>query len=445
MHVATLCSDKDGFPRLMTAGMNEAVFLGIDPEERKMFLFTREWYLRDGTVPPRSVLEDEFEQLFKDPQRIIPDETEVQPEYVVSVLKNNAVKANIQVITEDAVKRIFEQDANQVHELAATHRAISNLYMSVSGSKHVKTMEEAMPQTLETIFQRAEDNVAYQEGLVKFPYSILDLTYYGGVRPRELAVFFGYTGDMKSLTVEYGSLINALGHQLLLPGETDPTGAVTSPCVEHEHPNGKRVAHFTFENGIETTTTRMLSMLTGVPMGKLFEGVLPPDTRELLRRGKDVLERLPIQLDESPGTDERSVEAVFTKARTHEAQLVIIDQSSWIVSPEVKYKSQWENYAAITRKIQEHTNELEVVTFLASQANRESQKTKKGTGLAHIAGSDEITKTASYVVSLDFDETQNLLLCSVVKARGGKKGLQFNMDVQLDTTTKIQLNQVLTV
>jgi hypothetical protein len=81
-HFAAMTSDSEAFSRLLKAGLVSKLFVGIAPDERRVFEFARNWYETDATVPPRQVLESEFPQFFK--TREIPLESELQPEYVVN-------------------------------------------------------------------------------------------------------------------------------------------------------------------------------------------------------------------------------------------------------------------------------------------------------------------------------------------------------------------------
>src|SRR4051812_15529587 len=122
-----MCSDAELFKRLFNAGLNEKLFQEVVDGAsipRRIFAFTRDWYLRDGTVPSRAVLEadEHFEQFFRTNE--VGTETDFQPEYAVRWLKNNAVKADIQVLIRGANDKIFDEDSDQVVELGAFHREL---------------------------------------------------------------------------------------------------------------------------------------------------------------------------------------------------------------------------------------------------------------------------------------------------------------------------------
>lgn len=419
--IVSMCTDVALFRRLLDAGMNKELFVesvGGSSVPKQIFELAKAWYLRDGTVPSRSVLEQDprFEQYFKHTNVATVDAVELQPEYVVEFFKNNAIKIGVQAILKQSADRIFKPDADQLIELSRLHSDISRLYLDVSTSADVMDMSRAANQVTAELLGRADDPQTYRDSLIKFPFGPMNDSFVG-LRPRELALFFGYTGDMKSLTLEYTTYQNALA--------------------------GKRVAHFTLENGIEITTARLLAFISGLPLSRLQHGGVMPRDRDALLQARDKLADMSILLDQSSSPSDRTVEAIFTKARSYNADLVVIDQASWIATPDIKYRTLWEVQAEVVRRVMQHTRELGVVTVMAAQANRESQRTRQGTELMHIAGSDEITKTATVVASLNFDKQSELLEVRVVKNRNNSSNLAFQMRVELNARTYISLDRIL--
>jgi hypothetical protein len=142
-HFDAMTSDSEAFPRLLRAGLVSELFVGIAPDERRIFEFARSWYEKDATVPPRQVLESEFPQFFK--TRNLPVESDVQPEYLVNVLKNNHIKVRSMDLLDAAAQRIFDPYADQAEVFAKIYEEWGQILAATAGGKaKFRTVDESL-------------------------------------------------------------------------------------------------------------------------------------------------------------------------------------------------------------------------------------------------------------------------------------------------------------
>lgn len=191
--------------------------------------------------------------------------------------------------------------------------------------------------------------------------------------------------------------------------------------------NNKDVAVFSLEMSKEQLATRMLSSESLVSSGNLRTGMLTDDDWRRLASGADMLSRMSMYLDDTPGISVPQMKAKLRRMKN--LGLVVIDYLQ-LMSSGRRIDNRVTEISEITRQLKLMAKELNVPVITLSQLSRGPEaRTDHRPMLSDLRESGSIEQDADIVMFLYRDayynkesEQQNISECIVAKNRHGETG-----------------------
>ncbi len=191
--------------------------------------------------------------------------------------------------------------------------------------------------------------------------------------------------------------------------------------------SGKQVAVFSLEMSKEQLATRMLSSESLVSSQSLKTGKISGEEWVRLAAGADVLSRLPIYLDDTPGITVPQMKAKLR--RMSNLGLVVIDYLQ-LMSSARRIDNRVLEISEITRHLKLMAKELNVPVITLSQLSRGPEsRTDHRPLLSDLRESGSIEQDADIIMFLYRDayynkesEQQNISECIIAKNRHGSTG-----------------------
>lgn len=243
------------------------------------------------SAPTREVMAAEF------PQLDLPVEVEETTDWLVSWVKNRYSSRTVQSLVRDTMKATVTDPVSALDTL--WHRAYA-----ASQNNAPRNTRVDMTQTVEARRERyARDIRNNAMAGVALGLDELD-AHTRGILPGELAAVAAYTKCGKSWLL--------------------------SSAFVAAHRSGLRPIFFTLEMGVPEIEDRIDAIYSGVSYQRLSQRQLSFDELAVLRECQDrTVEQGPM-LIERPQRGERTVKHMVSRARQQGADLVIIDQLSFI-------------------------------------------------------------------------------------------------------------------
>lgn len=338
-------------------GLREEVF--VDPVNRGIYRFMIEyWHGSSMTkVPTEAVLKNEF-------PTFTPVGVEETVDWLIEKIQNRYITNQIKDVMMSISSTVVDEPLDSLKEL-------QNKSWEIAQHTSPRRGRSDMSTNLEERRLRYSERAQYREAVrgAPFGFNLLDEHTYG-LLPGELGVFIAYAGTGKSWL---------LGNAFV-----SMRRAGWKPCL------------FTLELSVEDFEDRIDAIVSGLPYTAIQRGQLDVGQTDTLLRSQDEFSRLGSAFVEKPPRGERTVPHLVNRARQLGADVVLIDQLSFMETRRF-HQARNEGIEEIVFDLKAEISEKEdsmLPVLLAVQFNRESQSVGKGRGsLHHIALSSSIEQT----------------------------------------------------
>ena len=183
----------------------------------------------------------------------------------------------------------------------------------------------------------------------------------------------------------------------------------------------KRVAFFSLEMTTEQLTARLLSCEARVQSTKLKTGLLEDDDWVRLIEAGDILSKIEMYLDDTPGITVPQMKAKLRRLKN--VDLVLIDYLQ-LMSSTKRIDNRVQEVSDITRNLKHMAKELNVPVLVLSQLSRASeQRTEHRPVLSDLRDSGSIEQDADIVMFLyreDYYNTTNEIIDENVNKNSGE-------------------------
>lgn len=239
----------------------------------------------------------------------------------------------------------------------------------------------------------------------------------GGLRPGELGIVAGFAKTGKS------HFLCHLASSLWKKGLT--------PVL------------FTLELSTEDMEDRLECHVSGVSYERYSRGALMPEELEQLEKSREEnRDRSPLYV-EKPGIEERTVSSLMGRARELRADVVLIDQLSFITPSQYLRERRDQITNIITDlKLSASSQENDMLpVVLASQLNRASRESRKGPEMEHLALSSSIEQTADIILGLSQTTEMRLGKSMMLDILGSRRSplSSWVLEWELSRATRIQV------
>lgn len=347
--------------RVHDMGMREEVF--EDPYNRLMFAFMMEYWQKSQMqqAPTWIVMETEY------PSIPLDHEVEETTDWCVEWLQRRFKKNRIQDIVRRAAQsmeddpdetlRSMWQEAYDTRLIVEPRNTMSDMSTNVQDRRERYNVDKDNPNLLGVSFGLAE----------------LD-EHTRGLRPGELAAIAARTKVGKSW--------------------------ILANCFVSAHKTGLRPLLYTLEMDIAEMEDRIDCLYSGVSYSKFIKRELSMDDMLDLEKARAELEKAGIAPLARPERGDRTVRMMTTQARQMGADIVLMDQLSWI-DAEHHYtgdKAMQMKHGDLVSDLKQDIGSAsagKLATFIAIQHNRratERDQTGRGS-LENLANSDLIGQT----------------------------------------------------
>ena len=353
--------------RVWEMGVRQEVF--EDPLNRFVFVFMIDYWLNSQMqhAPTWVVMESEY------PQVRLESEVEESTEWLVNWLQKRYAAAEVQELLRTAAKTCNDDPTS----------TLDALWHNAYDAAQITAPRYARVDITETITARRERYNHDVQNLTQAGVSIglqeLD-NHTRGILPGELCAAAAYTKTGKSWML---------------------ANAFTSALRDNLRP-----LFFTLEMGVPEIEDRIDALYSGVSYQRLSQRLLNPHEVIRLREAQDEMASLPGGFIERPQRGERTVKHMVSRARQLGADILIVDQLSFVDSTR-----DYNGDSALRMKHGEIIFELKdeisrenagkVPCLLAVQLNRQTASTGGGRGeLYNFANSSMVEQTVDLALGL---------------------------------------------
>ncbi len=247
----------------------------------------------------------------------------------------------------------MQQEAEALAQLETAEKGLYNLANESELDGGPMSLSQALQQTLQST-QTAMNNPA---GIAGTPTGLVDMDkLLGGLYDSDLIILAGRPAMGKS------ALATSIAFN-------------AAQFFEEEAKKGgpkKSVALFSLEMSAEQVAGRILSSKAKVPNHQMRTGKLTPEQFDELAAGVDLLSRIPLEVDETPGI---TVTAIKNRARRMQRDsnkglgLIVIDYLQ-LISSAKKTENRVQELSEMTRSLKIMAKELKVPVIVLSQLSR---------------------------------------------------------------------------
>lgn len=243
----------------------------------------------------------------------------------------------------------------------------------------------------------------------------------------------------------------------LLPGELAAVAAYTkvgkswllANAFVSAHKIGRRPLLYTLEMDIEDMEDRIDCLYSGVSHSRLIGRNLSFEEMDRLLVSQEELQKAGLAPLARPERGDRTVKAMTTRARQLGADLLLIDQLSW-VDAERDYsgdKAMTMKHGELIVDIKEEISRAsagKIPCFMAIQLNRETMREPSGGGrgaLKNFANSSMIEQTVDFALGLWQNQdmrNSNLMGLDIMGSRRGDRK-SWMLDWHLSSRTEIRI------
>lgn len=409
-----------------------------------------------------------------------PHNSEAERSLLGSILIDNAVLDDIELVPEDFYDRRNIHIAHAIRDLRAKDVAIDNItlldQLAANGHEveatYISDLTRSVPTSVHAdSYFEIVDRMAVVRGLVKAGTDIVSTAYANADDPnkaldesekilfslsnRRRQVRWSDAADLMNMTkgrvksivvdgVKHGvrsgiGQIDAItgGWQksdlviLAARPSVGKTALATSMALSAAI-NGKRVAIFSIEMSAEQVGSRLLSSASGIPLAAIRNGGIDLVQLSELEDWAETLSKLNIYVDDAPAATPAIVRSKCRKiAAERGVDLVIVDYLQ-LMSPDKGSKdaNRVNEVADISRALKALARELDVPVIALSQLSRMSEYRDSGEPrLSDLRDSGAIEQDADMVLMLwrkeqpDFAKQSEVVSCKIAKHRNGPTGV----------------------
>lgn len=376
--------------RAWDLGLREQVF--VDPVNRSMYRFITEYWLDSAMtrVPTEAVLTEEFPGQFKW------EETEETVDWLIQKIQGRFISNQVKDVMMGVSSKVVDEPVEALRELQASSWEISQNTSPRRGRSDLS-------ENVELRRVRYAERATYTDSVrgAPFGFPLLDEHTYG-LLPGELGVYIAFAGVGKSW---------GLGNAFVAMRRSGWT-----PCL------------FTLELSVEDFEDRIDAISSGLPYTGIQRGQLEVEQVERLRTAQQEFASLGPSFIEKPPRGERTVPHLINRARQLGADVVLIDQLSFMETRR-NHQARHEGIEEIIFDLKAEISEKEdqmIPVLLAVQFNRESQSHNKGRGALHqIALSSSIEQTIDIGFALSQTQEHRVnrsMVIDALKLRRGDTG-----------------------
>jgi replicative DNA helicase len=188
---------------------------------------------------------------------------------------------------------------------------------------------------------------------------------------------------------------------------------------------GKKVAFFTLEMGMEQIAMRFISMISGIPYAKQLTGKLSDSEWPIYNQAIDQLGsgELGLYLNDMPSISPNKIRQEIRRSGPFD--LIVVDYIQLAAADE-KYDIRNQEVAAITKAFKNICKEFDVPMMAAAQLNRAAEAraaSEKRPILSDLGESDELGKTPDKVLFIHGEMGSNEREIVIAANRQGPVGI----------------------
>lgn len=367
-----LFTDEKAFSKMYSLGLREVHFDQLVNKEAYEFVVK---YWRESSfkqTPTKEVLEDKIDKL-------VVREPDESPVYVVNELKRQFASRRAKKLVYDAADDLSSDPIEAVSKLSEglfrvrkqfqERRNQTDLVSDIEDRRNKYAMRAAKADSGIT-----GESLGFDE--------LDDVT--SGIRPGELVTIVGGPKTGKTWT----------GLQI----------------IKRAMLSGKRSIFFSLEMNTSETTDRLEALLSGVSYNKLDKATLSTTELMKLRETQDSEKDMgPVKIIK-PQYGDRTVDNMISIAKDFEADIIVIDQLSFIESTQGA-KGRSEEIAKIVLELKSAISSDEdfmIPTVLLTQFNRSGASAGDEADISQIALSSEIERTSDTLLGLSQSKEQRM-------------------------------------
>lgn len=230
--------------------------------------------------------------------------------------------------------------------------------------------------TLTDAWQAAKIDAENPSAVISTPWPSLNRYFEGGLRSRHVYVLAGLAGTGKTASAQ--------------------------DVINHAARNGRTVAAFSLEMGMQDLARRQMSTSGDVPMSEVMRPGLDM-SKEAHERAEQVAAEIgeQVRIDDS---EELTVAQLRARARVavrrHGAELIVVDYAQLVGHDNAKLNER-ETISEVVKEIARMAKELRVPVLLLAQPNRNASYQGRKLELTDLYGSGALEKFAAGVVLLN--------------------------------------------
>lgn len=409
-----------------------------------------------------------------------PHNSEAERSLLGSILIDNAVLDDIELVPEDFYDRRHVHIAHAIRDLRSKDVAIDTVtlmdQLSANGhdieATYLSDLTRSVPTSVHAdSYFEIVDRMAVVRGLVKAGTDIVSTAYANSDDPNKALdesekILFSLTnrrrevrwsdaadlmnmtkGRVKSIVIDgiKHGVRSGIGQIDAITGgwqksdlvilaarpSVGKTALATSMALSAAIA-GKKVAIFSIEMSAEQVGSRLLSSASGIPLAAIRNGGIDLVQLSELEQWADTLSKLNIYVDDAPAATPAIVRSKCRKiAAERGVDLVIVDYLQ-LMSPDKGSKdaNRVNEVADISRALKALARELDVPVIALSQLSRSSEYRESGEPrLSDLRDSGAIEQDADMVLMLwrkeqpDFTKLSEVVSCKVAKHRNGPTGV----------------------
>lgn len=188
---------------------------------------------------------------------------------------------------------------------------------------------------------------------------------------------------------------------------------------------GRRSIYFTLEMPTGDMSDRLESLISGVSYDRYSKGRLGTDELATLHETQDRLREMGSVLITKPKFGERTVESIIATAKDFEADIIVIDQLSFMETGR-QTTSRWDDVSRMVLELKSAISEDEdwqLPVVLIAQFNREGAKAGDSASISQLGMTSELERTSDMIMSLAQSKEQkanSVMTFQVLASRRGE-------------------------
>lgn len=188
---------------------------------------------------------------------------------------------------------------------------------------------------------------------------------------------------------------------------------------------GRRSIYFTLEMPVGDISDRLESLISGVSYNRYSKGQLSTEELDRLHTAQDHLKEMGSVLITRPKFGERTVESIIAQAKDYEADIIVIDQLSFM-EPSRQTNSRWDDVSRMILELKSAISEdpdWQLPVVLIAQFNREGAKAGDRADISQLGMTSELERTSDMILSISQSKDQkanHVLTFQILASRRGE-------------------------